>query len=397
MLATVLNDESSEDLPLGELFAGQLGVGGAGGGKDTAPDSATAGKEGAGLDDLEGQLGAGGAGGGKDTAPDSATAGKEGAGLDDLEFDEIEEIVTETITTKKRSVAEASLENGVKMMNKDGEVIPPANPKAKLKLKGGFYGAPDNVEVGAVFNLRKNARDVHSPMMAGIHGHGDLGCFSVCMSGGYAHDLDEGDEFVYTGHGGQDDKGKMIDDQKLDASNMSMIRSYELQKPVRVIRGSRLPSPFQPETGYRYDGLYAVVDWWCIRDSDGFKLYQYHFRRLQGQPPLPPPRSNWEKRKIHRTWKSVKQVRRARGDDDDGSEEVVTVRRTQKRRVPRVKPSGVVCDVCDFRLVDVEESSLAYLQHLERHVDQCRARVPVSAFQGLELRLASQREFLDRF
>lgn len=35
-------------------------------------------------------------------------------------------------------------------------------------------------------------------------------------------------------------------------------RSTITNKPVRVIRGYKLDSPYAPSEGYRYDGLYTV-------------------------------------------------------------------------------------------------------------------------------------------
>ena len=44
---------------------------------------------------------------------------------------------------------------------------------------------------------------------------------------------------------------------------MVLQRSSETRKPVRVIRGYKLHSPYAPAEGYRYDGLYTVekVKW----------------------------------------------------------------------------------------------------------------------------------------
>ncbi len=42
------------------------------------------------------------------------------------------------------------------------------------------------------------------------------------------------------------------------ADAMVRQRSSETKKPVRVIRGPKLRSPYAPAEGYRYDGLYTV-------------------------------------------------------------------------------------------------------------------------------------------
>ena len=44
-------------------------------------------------------------------------------------------------------------------------------------------------------------------------------------------------------------------DQKLSRGNAALVKSVETKIPVRVIRGYKLPSPFAPDEGYRYDGM----------------------------------------------------------------------------------------------------------------------------------------------
>lgn len=48
---------------------------------------------------------------------------------------------------------------------------------------------------------------VHRPPVGGIHGRADQGAFSIILSGGYEDDVDNGDEFLYTGSGGRDLSG----------------------------------------------------------------------------------------------------------------------------------------------------------------------------------------------
>ena len=45
------------------------------------------------------------------------------------------------------------------------------------------------------------------PWVAGIHGGGEDGAYSIALSGGYEDDIDMGDCFTYTGEGGRDLKG----------------------------------------------------------------------------------------------------------------------------------------------------------------------------------------------
>lgn len=48
---------------------------------------------------------------------------------------------------------------------------------------------------------------VHRPPVGGIHGRENEGCYSIVLSGGYEDDVDNGDEFLYTGSGGRNLSG----------------------------------------------------------------------------------------------------------------------------------------------------------------------------------------------
>lgn len=43
--------------------------------------------------------------------------------------------------------------------------------------------------------------------MSGIHGRDSEGAYSIVLSGGYEDDIDNGEEFYYTGSGGRDLSG----------------------------------------------------------------------------------------------------------------------------------------------------------------------------------------------
>lgn len=51
---------------------------------------------------------------------------------------------------------------------------------------------------------------VHRPHVAGIHGREAHCAYSIVLSGGYEDDVDNGDEFIYTGSGGRDLSGKSL-------------------------------------------------------------------------------------------------------------------------------------------------------------------------------------------
>ncbi len=65
---------------------------------------------------------------------------------------------------------------------------------------------------------------IHRPHVAGIHGRENEGAYSIVLSGGYDEDIDDGEEFTYSGSGGRDLSGnkrtaKQSMDQKLTHMN----------------------------------------------------------------------------------------------------------------------------------------------------------------------------------
>ena len=96
---------------------------------------------------------------------------------------------------------------------------------------------------------------MHRPHVAGIHGRENEGAYSIVLSGGYEDDVDDGEEFTYSGSGGRDLSGnkrtaKQSMDQKLTAMNRALARNCDAPiddkkggeaknwkdgKPVRVV------------------------------------------------------------------------------------------------------------------------------------------------------------------
>jgi putative restriction endonuclease len=138
------------------------------------------------------------------------------------------------------------------------------------------------------------------------------------LSGGYEDDFDYGDEVVYTGHGGRDpNTGQQVADQEFTRGNAGLARNKTSGLPVRVIRGSQLDSPFAPEHGYRYDGLYSVGRFWEETGKSGFKVWRYQLVKINalrqpptkkgGEAPEPPARRQTTTMRIVRdTEKSIR-------------------------------------------------------------------------------------------
>jgi len=151
-----------------------------------------------------------------------------------------------------------------------------------------IFGEIQSIPVGTTFQTRKEAAaaGVHKPLQAGISGSKDDGADSIVISGGYEDDSDSGDVIIYTGEGGQDDKGRQIANQELVRGNLALAKSEIDGLPVRVIRGADKKNPFAPESGYRYDGLYSVESHWHDIGKSGFLVYRFRLVKLDSA--LPP-------------------------------------------------------------------------------------------------------------
>lgn len=169
-------------------------------------------------------------------------------------------------------------------------------------------GAIPGVEVGTQWKFRVQVSEsgVHRPHVAGIHGRDGEGAFSIVLSGGYEDDVDEGDEFMYTGSGGRDLSGnkrtaEQSCDQMLTRMNKALAlncaaslndksgaeaKDWRAGKPVRVVRNckGRKHSKYCPEEGNRYDGIYKVVKYWPEKGKSGFLVWRYLLRRDDSSP-----------------------------------------------------------------------------------------------------------------
>src|ERR671916_95862 len=149
-----------------------------------------------------------------------------------------------------------------------------------------IFGHIPGYPVGSGFDTRAELSQagVHRPLQAGISGSGREGADSIVLSGGYEDDQDFGDVIVYTGHGGRDQEtGKQVADQNLIRGNRALAYSSLNGLPVRVIRGAGHPSPYSPSSGYRYDGLYLVEDYWHETGISGFRIWRYKLIKLPEQ------------------------------------------------------------------------------------------------------------------
>jgi len=142
------------------------------------------------------------------------------------------------------------------------------------------YGHIESIEVGTLFKNRSelSKAGIHRPTQAGICGGSKVAAESIVLSGGYIDDEDNGENIIYTGHGGQKD-GKQIKNQELTTGNAALKNSNELNIPVRVIRGFGGDPNWSPKSGYRYDGLYSVEKYWREYGMEGYIIWRYFLLR----------------------------------------------------------------------------------------------------------------------
>jgi E3 ubiquitin-protein ligase UHRF1 len=170
------------------------------------------------------------------------------------------------------------------------------------------YGPVPGVEVGTCWKFRVQVSEagIHRPHVAGIHGRESDGAYSLVLSGGYEDDIDNGEEFYYTGSGGRDLSGnKRVNgqscDQKLTRMNKALALNCNVKfndktggeakdwrngKPVRVVRNYKLRkhSKYAPVDGNRYDGIYKVVKYYPQKGKSGFVVWRYLLRRDDPNP-----------------------------------------------------------------------------------------------------------------
>ncbi|CAI6375138.1 unnamed protein product [Macrosiphum euphorbiae] len=181
------------------------------------------------------------------------------------------------------------------------------------------FGPIPGVEVGTtwLFRVQVSESGIHRPPVGGIHGRDNQGAFSIVLSGGYEDDIDNGDDFLYTGSGGRDLSGNKRTalqscDQELTRYNRALALNcnadindkegatavdWKKGKPVRVVRNYKLRkhSEYAPEVGNRYDGLYKVMKYYPEKGKSGFIVWRFVLKR---DDPIPAPWTAKGKKRI---------------------------------------------------------------------------------------------------
>lgn len=150
-----------------------------------------------------------------------------------------------------------------------------SSPLYKKSVSKCWYGPILSFPPGSWWGIRMDCsrNGVHEPFDADIH-EGPFGVISVCTSHTNVNeDVDYGDYLTLTGqvyHEGQ-------------SSEDPFIRNYKNQIPLRLIRSYNLQDNIAPNTGYRYDGLYVVIDCWIGMAPDGIRYNKFALVRLANQ------------------------------------------------------------------------------------------------------------------
>lgn len=182
------------------------------------------------------------------------------------------------------------------------------NDKVAMTFKGQIPGT----EVGMSWlkRIQLSENGIHRPPVAGIHANEKAGAMSIVLNGGYEDDIDNGDEFLYTGSGGRDLDGNRRTnvqsfDQVLTKSNRGLAincnvdineegaeaKDSDWRKgvAVRVVRGYKMKKhakEYAPAEGFRYDGVYKVVKYFKVKGQSGFSVWRFVLRR---DDPTPAP------------------------------------------------------------------------------------------------------------
>ncbi|CEP18119.1 hypothetical protein [Parasitella parasitica] len=173
-------------------------------------------------------------------------------------------------------------------------------------------GKIPGVSVGQTWATRESLAEwgVHRAPSKQVSGNGKVGAVSILLAYGIIEDRDSGDEFVYSGVGGDNKKksvhsNRQIGPQTLENGNMYMAITcnapvdakrggtainWRKSQPIRVCRASTLNAirpEFAPVQGYRYDGEYKIVKYWPFREpTTGNVIWKFLFRR--DDPEMPP-------------------------------------------------------------------------------------------------------------
>lgn len=163
---------------------------------------------------------------------------------------------------------------------------------------------------------------------------------SIVLSGQYEDDLDNCEEIVYTGQGGNNLLGdkRQIGHQEMKRGNLGLKNCMHNNLPVRVVRGHKCTNSYVGKV-YTYDGLYKVHRYWAEEGVSGFTVYKFRLKRLDGQPTLTTNQVYFTRGRIP---KSLSEIRGLVCDDITGGLEDVPILVTNLVDEPPISPLDFV-------------------------------------------------------
>jgi len=141
------------------------------------------------------------------------------------------------------------------------------------------FGHIEGFPEGTLFNNRFEIKKagLHNHRINGISRVAGIGSDCIVLNGGYIDDQDSGYEVLYTGEGGRKrNSNKHTFDQPFLRGNLDLSKNKYSGLPIRVIRGYKhFEKKYTPKTGYRYDGLYFLEDYYPRKGEHGFRIWTY--------------------------------------------------------------------------------------------------------------------------
>ncbi|XP_052195414.1 histone-lysine N-methyltransferase, H3 lysine-9 specific SUVH4 isoform X3 [Diospyros lotus] len=161
---------------------------------------------------------------------------------------------------------------------------------------------------------------------------------AIVLSGQYEDDMDNCEEIVYTGQGGNNLLGnkRQIQDQVMERGNLGLKNCMEQNVPVRVVRGHQSANSCGRKV-YTYDGLYKVVNYWAEKGVSGFIVYKFRLKRLEGQPLLTTNQVQFARGRIPN---SISELRGLVCEDISGGQEDIPIPATNLVDDPPIAPTG---------------------------------------------------------
>lgn len=213
------------------------------------------------------------------------------------------------------------------------------------------FGSIPGIDVGHKFFSRAEMVVVgfHSHWLNGIDYIGQNGskdysgyklplAIAIVLSGQYEDDLDNCEDIVYTGQGGNNLLGnrRQVKDQVMERGNLALKNCIVQDTPVRVVRGHKSADSYVGKV-YTYDGLYKVVKYWAEKGVSGFTVFKFQLKRVDGQPVLT---TNQVLNARGQIPKSIAEIRGLVCEDISGGQENIPIPATNLVDDPPVAPSG---------------------------------------------------------